>query len=182
MSILGRELTDSERDKLERIVRSRTAQARLVDHAKIVLAAASGRRKADVCRALGKDKHTVTTWIERFREAGIEGLHDHPRTGAPCHFTPEQKAEVIAAALQNPQKLGLPFARWTHDRLTAYIHEVKHIPISRTRIAEILRAEGLRWHKEETWYGERVDPAFAEKRGRWSVLTSNRTRRRPSSV
>ena len=33
------------------------------------------------------------------------------------------------------------------------------------RIGEILLAEGLRWRKQETWFGERVDPEFAEKRG-----------------
>ena len=30
---------------------------------------------------------------------------------------------------------------------------------------EILLHEGLRWRKHETWFGERVDPEFAEKRG-----------------
>ncbi len=51
------------------------------------------------------------------------------------------------------------------DRLTTYIHEVKGIPIQRSRIGEILLHEGLRWRKQETWFGERVDPEFAEKRG-----------------
>src|SRR3712207_1818915 len=36
--------------------------------------------------------------------------------------------------------------------------------IKRSRIDEILLKEGLRWRRHETWFGERVDPAFAEKR------------------
>ena len=32
-------------------------------------------------------------------------------------------------------------------------------------IGEILLKEGLRWRRQETWFGERVDPEFAEKRG-----------------
>jgi hypothetical protein len=36
----------------------------------------------------------------------------------------------------------------------------------RSRISELLIAEGLRWRKPETWFGERVDPDFAAKRGR----------------
>jgi hypothetical protein len=36
--------------------------------------------------------------------------------------------------------------------------------MKRSRIDEILLREGLRWRKHETWFGERVDPDFAEKR------------------
>jgi hypothetical protein len=36
--------------------------------------------------------------------------------------------------------------------------------MQRSRSDELLIAEGLRWRKHETWFGERVDPAFAEKR------------------
>jgi hypothetical protein len=34
----------------------------------------------------------------------------------------------------------------------------------RSRISEILLAEGLQWRREETWFGARVDPEFAQKR------------------
>lgn len=178
MTILGRELTPAERKELEHLARSRTSEARLVDRARIVLAAASNRGMMDVCRSVGKDKHTVRLWVDRYLAKGVEGLHDLPRSGTPCTYTPEQRAEVMQAALTPPQDLNLPFAHWTHDRLTAYLHEVRHIGISRSRIAQILRAEGLRWHHDESWYGERVDPAFAEKRGRWSVLTGNKMNKR----
>ncbi|HZH07865.1 MAG TPA: hypothetical protein VEY69_14420, partial [Lautropia sp.] len=59
----------------------------------------------------------------------------------------------------------LPFASWTLDRLAAYLNEQKGIAIKRSRIDEILLKEGLRWRWHETWFGERIDPAFAEKRG-----------------
>ena len=64
-----------------------------------------------------------------------------------------------------PATLGLPFAAWTLDRLAAYLQEHKGIAMRRSRIDEILLREGLRWRKHETWFGERVDPEFAEKRG-----------------
>ena len=63
------------------------------------------------------------------------------------------------------ETLGLPFASWTLDRLAAYLAEERGLPIKRSRIDEVLIAEGLRWRHQETWFGERVDPAFAEKRG-----------------
>src|SRR5512143_1699983 len=44
----------------------------------------------------------------------------------------------------------------------------------RSRISEILLDEGLKWRQEETWFGERVDPDFATKRGRSSSSTPRR--------
>jgi len=70
---------------------------------------------------------------------------------------------VIATALTDPKALELPFASWTLDRLAAHLNEHRGIAIKRSRIDEILLAEGLRWRRHESWFGERVDPAFAKK-------------------
>jgi transposase len=118
----------------------------------------------------------VRTWLRRFNANGVDGLQDAPRPGIPPKYTPEQVGEVIAAALTNPQELGLPFNCWTLDRLEAYLNEVKGIAIKRSRIDELLLAEGLRWRKHETWFSERVDPDFAEKRGRSRRCTALRQR------
>ena len=104
-------------------------------------------------------------WIKRFNAEGLAGLDDRPRSGKPPTYTPEQTGAVIAAALSDPQDLGQPFGSWTLDRLVAYLSEQKALPIKRSRISELLVAEGLRWRQQETWFGERVDPTFAEKRG-----------------
>jgi hypothetical protein len=37
--------------------------------------------------------------------------------------------------------------------------------MKQSRIRQLLHAEGLRWRKQEGWFGERIDPQFAEKRG-----------------
>ena len=82
----------------------------------------------------------------------------------------------MAASLTDPQVLGLPFASWTLDRLAAYLSEERGIAIKRSRIGEVLQAEGLRWRTQEGWFGERPDPAFAEKRG---PSSGSPRRRRP---
>jgi len=81
---------------------------------------------------------------------------------------------VIATALTPPEHLGLPFASWTLDRLEAYLNEHKAMAIKRSRIDDLLIAEGLRWRTQETWFGARVDPEFAKKRG--ALRSSIRTR------
>src|SRR5512143_3978058 len=160
-----RELTAEERHALKQLAHSRTAPARLVERAQILRAIADGRRPSQVAQDLGLSRPTVYTWIHRFNDQGLLGLEDQPRAGRPHTYTAEQRAEVIAAALTDPKGLGLPFGCWTLDRLQAYLNEQRGIPIKRSRIDEILRAEGLRWRHQETWFGARVDPEFAEKGG-----------------
>ena len=118
-----------------------------------------------IAAALGLTAETVRDWIKRFNTQGLAGLADQPRAGRPPTYTPEQVATVIATALTDPKTLDLPFASWTLDRLATYLNEQKGIAIKRSRIDEILLKEGLRWRKHESWFGERVDPEFAEKRG-----------------
>ena len=177
-----RKLTAEERTALERLARSRTEEARLVVRAKIVLGLAAGERPYQVADRVGVGRMAAYEWLHRFNAEGLNGLTDHPRPGRPHTYTAGQRAEVIAAALTKPEALGLPFASWTLDRLQAYLAEHKGIGIKRTRIDEILIAEGLRWRKQETWFGQKVDPAFAAKRGRSKSSTRPRPKSRSSSA
>jgi hypothetical protein len=90
-------------------------------------------------------------------------------------YTPGQVAEVIATVLTDPQQLNLPFGSWTLDRLEVYLNAQKGIPIKRSRLDESLIIEGLRSRQQETWFGERVEPDFAKKRG----ILKRSTLRRP---
>ena len=175
-----RELTVDERKELERLARSRTEEARLVIRAKIVLGLAAGERPYRVADRVGVGRMAAYEWLHRFNAEGLKGLTDHPRPGRPPTYTPEQRAEVIAAALTKPEDLGLPFASWTLDRLQAYLAEHKGVGMKRTRIDEILIAEGLRWRNQETWFGHKVDPEFAAKRGRSRRSTRPRREGRSS--
>jgi transposase len=160
-----RELTAEERIALEKLARSRTEEARLVERAQIVFALADETRPSHVAKRFRISRPKVYLWLKRFNAHGLSGLRDDARSGRPATYTPDQVSEVIAVALTKPQELELPFARWTLDRLEVYLNEQKAIPIKRSRIDEILVAEGLRWRQQETWFGERLDPEFAEKRG-----------------
>ena len=164
--LLGvRELTAQEAREVGRLVRSRTAPVRVVERACIIGLAAQGRRMPDIAAELGVSERAVRRWVARFNAQGVAGLADAPRSGRPATYPPEAIGELVAASLTDPQELGLPFGSWTLDRLAAYLAEEKGVAIKRSRIGEILQAEGLRWRRQETWFGERPDPAFAEKRG-----------------
>ena len=177
MALRIRPMTAEEVDTIQRLAHSRTEPARTVERARIVLLAHQGQQVAAIAQQLGLCQATVRSWLQRFNRQGLVGLQEAPRPGRPATYTPAQVSEVIATSLTTPQDLGLPFASWTLDRLAAYLREVKGIPIKRSRIDELLLREGLRWRTQETWFGERVDPTFAEKRG-----ASRRSIRRPRRV
>ncbi len=160
-----RELTEKEREIIQQSARSRIAAVRQVERARIIQASSEGQSVAEIATSLQLKAAKVRKWIHRFNEAGLSGLEDVPRAGRPATYSLEDVSEVIATALSDPQTLGLPFASWTLDRLQAYLNEVKGIGMKRSRIDDLLLREGLRWRQQESWFGERVDPDFARKRG-----------------
>ena len=159
-----RTVSEDECHALEHLAHSRTAPARAVERARLVWQAYLGESVSEIATARGVDPETVRRWLKRFNVRGLAGLEDRPRSGRPPTYPPEQVAEMIAAALTKPEALGLSCGSWTLDRLVTYLAEQQGIAMKRTRLDEVLRAEGLRWRTHETWFGERVDPEFAAKR------------------
>jgi transposase len=165
MKLRVRELSEAEQETIKVWRGTRAGSVRLRDRACIVALSAQGWWVSDIARIVRVTPQIVRKWIKRFNATGLDGLQDQPRSGRPATYTAEQIGEVIAVSLVKPDSLGLPFGCWTLDRLETYLNEERGLPIKRSRINEILVAEGLRWRTDETWFGERVDPHFAEKRG-----------------
>jgi transposase len=171
MTIRVRALNDDEAQGLARMTRSRTLGAGLVRRAQIVQhAVEEGLSAPEIAARMGLCGATVRFWLRRFNEHGLPGLEEGMRSGRPPTYTAEERSAVITAALSRPAELGLPFASWTLDRLVAYLGE-QGIGMRRSRVGEVLLAEGLKWRQEETWFGARVDPDFTRKRGRSSSST-----------
>lgn len=160
------EVTDEERQAVQRLAHGRTAPVRAVERAPVVEAALAGATVEEIAAQLHLARNTVYLWLQRFEARGLAGLEEQPREGRPPTYTREQVGQIVAAALTDPQALDLPFQSWTLDCLVAYLSEHKGIAMQRSRLNEVLLTAGLRWRKQETWFGERVDPDFAQKRGR----------------
>ena len=184
MAVRVRELTGEEQETIRKLAHARTAPARQVERARVIELASQGWRVPAIAGEVRLHEQRVRAWIKRFNALGLAGLDDAPRPCRPSTYTPEQVGEVVATALSDPQTLGLPFGCWTLDRLEVYLNEERNLPIKRSRIDEMLLAEGLRWRAQEIWFGERagrpgdpsaqetkqphereVDPDFAQKRG-----------------
>ena len=170
MTIRVRAVREEERRTLGQMARSHTLGAGLVRRAQIVLHALDGLKATEISVRMGLCGATVRHWLQRFNARGLPGLEEDVRSGRPPTYSAAQRSAVINTALTRPTDLGLPFASWTLDRLVAWLSE-QGIAMRRSRISEIFIQEGLKWRHEETWFGTRVDPDFARKRGRSSSST-----------
>src|SRR5690242_2585448 len=93
-----RELADAERDGLRRLAAARTAPARLVERARILLAAADGTPVGRIADAVGVSRPSASAWVRRFNDGGLAALADRPRSGRPPTYGADQRAAVVAAA------------------------------------------------------------------------------------
>jgi transposase len=182
MALYVRDLTDEERAKLARLARSQTAPVRLARRAEIVLRSAAGATAPAIARGLGLADKTVRAWVERFNAAGLEGLDDAPRPGRPPTYTEEHRGRAVAKARGLPPKPAEgdvpPTCHWTLDRLAAELNR-EGLPIRRSQVRRLLKAERIRWQKPRTWL-QSDDPEFAEKRGPSSGSTPSRLPAAPS--
>jgi Winged helix-turn helix len=81
-------LSEGDRQRLASLVRRRTAQQRMVQRARIVLAAADREQNATIAARLEVALNTVIKWRKRFVEEGVDGLVDRKRSGRPRTFPP----------------------------------------------------------------------------------------------
>ncbi len=163
--IVLRPLNDQERETLEKIAKSQTAPARQVERAKTVLLAHKKMRPVDIAEKLDRTHATIYRRLRLFNEIGLESLDDQPRAGRPATYSEEERGQMIQTARTHPHELGRAYHHWTLDRLVEYVNRELQIGISRAQLGKVLEAEGLRWYQEETYFTERPDPQFAEKRG-----------------
>src|SRR5947209_11685341 len=174
-------LSEEEAPRLARMTRSQKLGAGLVRRAQIIQHAVDGLSAPGIAARMGLCGATVRFWLKRFNKRGLSGLAEDMRSGRPPTYTAEERSAVITAALSRPSELGLPFASWTLDRLVAHLSG-RGVGMKRSRISEVLLAEGLKWRQEETWFGARVDPEFTRKRGRSSSSTPRRPKAASSSA
>lgn len=164
-ALVLRPLSDAERKVLEKLAKSQTAPVRMVERAQTILWVYAGEQPLAIAQKLERATATIYQRRKRFAQNGLDSLDDQPRAGRPLTYTEEERGQIIVSARTHPHQLGRPYNHWTLDRLVEYVNQELKIAISRAQLARVLEEEGLRWYQEETYFTERPDPQFVEKRG-----------------
>ena len=148
-------LRRGDREVLQSWTRSRTAERRLVERARIVLAAAEGQSSRAIATTLQLPRATVLQWIRRYEEGSLRALEDRPRSGRPREITAAVEAAVIEKTITEspPPEVA---THWS-TRLMA-----KAIGLSREAVGRIWRKFALKPHQLKRFKLSR-DPRLFEK-------------------
>jgi transposase len=141
------EISDEDRGALERIVRAPSSEMRMVERARIVLAAGEGLTTEQIARRVGCGERMVKKWRPRFERHGIAGLRDAPRSGAPLTHGPETRALLIAKACTRPEPTaeGARRERWNYRELG------EEVGMSESQAHVILTRADLKPHRTDYW-------------------------------
>lgn len=145
--------TEEDRAILDRWMRSRTIEARLVERAKIIMKCIQGQSVSQIAKDLKIRPNTVIDWRRRFRQSGIAGLHDLPRSGKPPLYGQEFRNKVLEV-LEQPPPVGQ--AVWDGPAVA------KQIGASVHAVWRVLRKEGICLSRQRSWCVS-TDPEFATK-------------------
>jgi len=153
------ELHDADRAELERIVRSRKSERRLVERAQIVLEAGKGHSAKRIARHVGCSLNTAKKWRGRFECDGLQGLNDRPRPGKPLTHGPEVQARLVAKACTRPESTesGQRRERWTYRELG------EEVGMSESQAHLILRRLDIKPHLMKQWVMSEFTDDFDER-------------------
>ena len=145
-------LRPGDREKLERMTRSQSMSAGMVQRARIVLLASEGRRNAEIAELAGASRPKVNLWRSRYEDKGIGGLADEKRSGRPRTI---DHAEIVTATLMPPPK-SLGVTHWS-SRLLA-----SRLKVSASTVVTAWRAYGIKpWRSESFRFS--TDPELVGK-------------------
>jgi transposase len=147
-------LSDSDRATLRTWVRAASTDQRLVERARVVLAAAEGQSSTRIAARLHVRRATVSKWRRRFAAKGMAGLADTPRPGAPRRYD-EATTRRILQQLDEPPPRG--YAGWNGRLVAEALGDV-----SADAVWRVLREYRIQLQRRRSWCVS-TDPEFAPK-------------------
>ena len=145
--------TAQEREELERISKSRTAQFQHTQRAKIILKCLDGIAVKQIAQDLNVRPNTVIDRRNQFKISHVNALYDRPRSGKPPVYT-EEFRKLVLDTLQDDPPEG--YAKWDGPLLA------RNLDTSVDAVWRLLRKEGICLARKRSWCVS-TDPEFASK-------------------
>ena len=115
-------LSEAERQGLEKWIKRHQVGQQLALRARIILAAADGQKNKEIVQKYQVTADMVRLWRNRWvklhdislKDLSIEDrLADAPRPGAPAKITADQRCRIEALACETPEESDRPITHWT---------------------------------------------------------------------
>jgi putative transposase len=96
-----------------------------------------GQSYTAVSKVLKVTIPTLSGWVAKYQESGLEVLQDQPRSGRPIEIAGDQRAKITALACSEPPER---YARWNLQLLADKAVELEYCDhVSHTEVREILK-------------------------------------------
>jgi transposase len=147
------EVSDEEREVLERWERRPSSAQALALRARLVLACEFGLSNSEVAELLDVSRPMVGKWRARFIESRLDGLLDEPRPGAPRAISDADVERVLTLTLETKPDDATHWSTRSMARRSG---------LTQSAVSRIWRAFALEPHRFETFKLSK-DPLFIEK-------------------
>lgn len=163
-------LTPEQRATLEGLAGSRTAAAREVERAKVLLGYAAGTSITELQRKLGFSRPMIYRCVDKALAAGVQmGLKDKYHRPHEPEISDEAKAWVVNIACTKPKDHELAAELWTISALARFVcqgAQAAGFPrlanAGKSTVWRILNDNEIKPHKIR-YYLEKRDPEFDRK-------------------
>ena len=161
------EVSVVDRAVLEARVSAATTPRRDWQRARVVLMAAEGVSSPVIGAAVGLNRNQVDAWKRRFREEGLDGLGDRPRSGRPRVYGPEDRLRLVKTITTRPVEDGQCGARRLKARMSMpevgrIMRERFGVAISDSQVWRICKSMSLKPCQVRSSMTSH-DPAFDDK-------------------
>lgn len=130
-------LTDADRTTLASLLAKGALPVKTFKRATALLELDRGKTLTAVATTLDVDYNTVAAWRNRYRQRGLDGLHDAPRAGRPIVINGPQRAQITALACSAALD---GHARWSLRLLAEKVVEAGFCDtISHTMVGNVLK-------------------------------------------
>jgi transposase len=164
---VGVEVSDEDRAVLEARVSASRTPRRDWQRAKIVLLAADAVSSPKIGVVVGLNRNQVDLWKRRYREEGLAGLVDRPRSGRPVTYGPFERLTLVKTITTRPAEDGQLSnrrvkARMSMPEVARRMRDHHGIPISDSQVWRICQSLDLKPWQVRSWMTSH-DPAFDDK-------------------
>jgi transposase len=174
-----RELAETERAALQRIVQASSERVDRVRRARAVLTVAAGGSFAAAAREAGlQSGATVTNLVVRFNRQGLAALSIAAGRGRKPTYEREARAQIVATAQTAPDRKKDGTATWSLSTLQKRLRKEGLERIGTNTIKRVLEDAGSSYQRTRTWcptgtaqrvrksgVATVVDPDTEQKRG-----------------
>lgn len=151
------ELTQAQRQELERLVRASSSSTAAVLRARIILLAGADHPNDEIAATLQVSAPMVCKWRGRFARHGMAGLADARRSGRPLSLSAGKLNTVLSKVTRPPRHRS----RWSVRSMA------RRAGISKSRVQQLWARNDLKPHRTRTFKLSR-DPQFEAKF--WDII------------